>query len=118
MATARGACRRPSTETYSGSSPTCHCGRARRRSFRRCLGFAGGEVLAPTASAPAEAAATGVFFTGGVDSFHALLTNLETVKALIFVQGFDIPLTDQARLDATARLLDHVARACNLRVLT
>ena len=89
-----------------------------REIARRYWGFAGGEVMAPTAAVHAEASATGVFFTGGVDSFHALLANVETVKALIFVQGFDIPLTDQARLDATARLLDNVARACNLRVLT
>ena len=92
---------------------------ARARAIaRRYWGFAGGEVTAPTTSVNAGAQATGVFFTGGVDSFHALLTNLETVGALIFVQGFDIPLTDQPRLDATARLLGHVADACNLRVLT
>ena len=88
-----------------------------REIARRYWGFAGGEVTAPTALVEVQATATGVFFTGGVDSFHALLTNLQAVSALIFVQGFDIPLTDQPRLDATARLLDHVAGARNLRVL-
>ena len=89
-----------------------------REIARRYWGFAGGEMMARTAVVNPEATATGVFFTGGMDSFHALLTNLETVKALIFVQGFDIPLTDTSRLDATARLLDHVAGAYDLRVLT
>jgi hypothetical protein len=85
---------------------------------RRYWRVGGGDVIAPAASVEVKADATGVFFTGGVDSFHALLTNLETVGALIFVQGFDIPLTDEPRLDATARLLDRVADECNLRVLT
>ncbi|HET7601826.1 MAG TPA: hypothetical protein VFK36_02340 [Gemmatimonadales bacterium] len=92
--------------------------REAREIARRYWGFAGGEVEGPVASVNADATATGVFFTGGVDSFHALLTNLDTVSALIFVQGFDIPLTDEPRLEATARMLDRVADACNLRVLT
>jgi hypothetical protein len=85
---------------------------------RRYWGFGGGEIDAPMATVDADATATGVFFTGGVDSFHALLTNLDTVSSLIFVQGFDIPLTDAPRLEATSRMLDRVADACNLRVLT
>ncbi len=84
----------------------------------RYWGLAGGDVIAPVAPVKADTQTTGVFFTGGVDSFHALLTNLDSVSTLIFVQGFDIPLTDKARLEATARMLERVAKACKLRVLT
>jgi hypothetical protein len=75
-------------------------------------------VIAPRTALAPESGATGVFFTGGVDSFHSLLTNRDTVQALVFVQGFDIPLTDTDRLDATSRLLETVAAACGIRVLT
>jgi hypothetical protein len=85
---------------------------------RRYWGFGGGDVIAPRTSLTPESDATGVFFTGGVDSFHSLLTNRDVVRALVFVQGFDIPLTDTDRLEAASRLVETVAAACNLRVLT
>ncbi len=40
----------------------------------------------------------GLFFTAGVDSFHTLLRGGLRVDTLVHVQGFDIPLTDTARL--------------------
>jgi hypothetical protein len=41
---------------------------------------------------------TGSFFTGGVDSFHAALTWEAEVDDLVFVHGFDVPLTGAPRL--------------------
>jgi hypothetical protein len=43
------------------------------------------------------AARTGLFFTGGVDSFHALLHSAEQIRVLINVHGFDVALADEAR---------------------
>lgn len=39
-------------------------------------------------------------FTGGVDSFHALLRSASPPGALVFVHGYDIPRSDRTRLDA------------------
>lgn len=36
------------------------------------------------------------FFTGGVDSFYTVLKRRDAIAALIFVHGFDVPLTNQA----------------------
>jgi hypothetical protein len=41
---------------------------------------------------------TGLFFTGGVDSFFSLLENREDIDVLVHVQGFDIPFSDPTRL--------------------
>jgi hypothetical protein len=38
---------------------------------------------------------TGLFFTGGVDSFFSLLSHREEITHLIFVRGFDIKLHEQ-----------------------
>lgn len=38
---------------------------------------------------------TGIFFTGGVDSFFSLLRHREEITHLIFVRGFDIKLQKQ-----------------------
>jgi hypothetical protein len=34
------------------------------------------------------------FFSGGIDSFHSVLQNLDRLSALVFIHGFDIPLGD------------------------
>ncbi len=38
----------------------------------------------------------GVFFSAGVDSFYTYLKNKKTITDLIFVHGFDIPLTNNS----------------------
>jgi hypothetical protein len=66
------------------------------------------EVVAGTRAPepPAPGRGTATFFSGGVDSFHTLLRNLDQVTHLIFVRGFDFhrrvpairaPATDTAR---------------------
>lgn len=43
--------------------------------------------------------ATGLCFTGGVDSFHSLLRGDHRPSLLVFAQGFDVPLADRVRMD-------------------
>lgn len=43
---------------------------------------------------------TGLFFTGGVDSFFTLLRSGRSIDYLIHVQGFDIPFSDATRLSS------------------
>jgi hypothetical protein len=52
---------------------------------------------------------TGQCFTGGVDSFHLLMTRGDDVDFLVFVHGFDIPLTDRPRMDAFEKSLREIA---------
>lgn len=57
------------------------------------------EIDAPTETAVAVAAARGAFFTGGVDSFFTALQPRaadERIDTLIFIWGFDIPLSNAA----------------------
>ena len=42
----------------------------------------------------------GCFFTGGVDSFHTVLTLREQLTHLVFVHGFDVPLEGMPALRA------------------
>lgn len=63
---------------------------------------------------PAETAtpqdATVSCFTGGVDSFHSFLSNREDVEALLYVHGFDIPLSrEELRASTSAHLRDVAA---------
>lgn len=62
-------------------------------------------------------APTALCFSGGVDSFHALLTEPD-VSVLVSALGFDIPLHDRARWAAWRRSLDAVRRHTGLRVVT
>ena len=55
-------------------------------------------VPLPPVAAPRERAA---FFSGGVDSFHTLLHLGERIDRLVFVVGFDIPLGDATRAEAS-----------------
>lgn len=47
-----------------------------------------------------RALGTGLFFTGGVDSFFTLLKSGRRIDFLIHVQGFDIALSDTTRLSS------------------
>lgn len=61
------------------------------------------------------------FFTGGVDSFHTVLSNLgssrpeeERITNLLYIVGFDVPLRRRRRIDAVARHLGLAARDLGL----
>ncbi|MFN4003036.1 hypothetical protein [Microcella sp.] len=57
------------------------------------------------------------FFTAGVDSFDTLLQNRATITALVYVAGFDVPLTRPDALDRTRRHLEAVAEAAQVELL-
>jgi hypothetical protein len=53
----------------------------------------------------------GLFFSGGVDSFHTLLCSGEPIELLVSVQGFDIALDDTRRAEAAEASLRAIASA-------
>jgi hypothetical protein len=61
--------------------------------------------------------ATGLMFSGGVDSFFSLLRGTVAPDALVFVDGFDISLTDVGRRDAAHDAVCRVAESLGLSVL-
>lgn len=66
----------------------------------------------PAAFSVAAAPGTGLFFSGGVDSLHTLLTWRARLDTLIFVLGYDIPLEDHATAaDAERSAREVAARA-------
>lgn len=56
-----------------------------------------------------------LFFSGGVDAFYTLMNYPERLDNLLLVQGFDIPLDDDTRLQGCRKMLDEVARAVGAR---
>ena len=71
----------------------------------------GGEIIAPSAPNRNRATGKGLFFTGGVDSSFALYRLKEEVNELLFVEGFDVELTDEPRLRRVRDSLQAVAKA-------
>ena len=63
---------------------------------------------APPAATPRERAS---FFSGGVDSFHTLLHLGERIDRLVFVIGFDFPLEDRVRAEASLASIRTIAEA-------
>jgi hypothetical protein len=66
------------------------------------------------ASMPAPGA-TALFFSGGIDSFHALLASATRIDWLVTLCGFDFPLADTARAAAAEASLRAVAEATGAR---
>lgn len=60
---------------------------------------------------PERAAGVGCFFSGGVDSFYAVLRHQERITHLIFVLGFDIAVDDTALGESTLREIRSAASA-------
>lgn len=56
-----------------------------------------------------------LFFSGGLDSFHSLLACGRHVDDLVFVHGFDVPLTDTSRAAACEQLVRDVAESTGQR---
>jgi hypothetical protein len=78
------------------------------------------DIEAPSASPqPRVATRRGMFFSGGVDSFFTLLRHGKTVTGggggpvdtLIFVGGFDIPITDEREVSLARQRLEGPALA-------
>ncbi len=73
---------------------------------------------APRRPVPVTAAGgTALFFSGGVDSFHALLRGPEHVDVLVMAQGFDFDLDDTARAAAAEASLRAVAGQMGARAV-
>lgn len=62
-------------------------------------------------------ASEATFFTAGVDSFDTLLQNRATITTLVYVSGFDIPLTRPDALGRTREHLVAVAEAAQVELL-
>ena len=73
--------------------------------------LAGGEVKAPLAPGRSSAVGKGLFFTGGIDSSFALCRLEGEVSNLVYVEGFDIKLADEPRLQRMRESLRRVADA-------
>ncbi|MES2657219.1 MAG: hypothetical protein V4689_01310 [Verrucomicrobiota bacterium] len=61
-----------------------------------------------------------LFFSGGVDSFHALHEMIQQgvpPDALLFVDGFDIDLTDTAKSEAYLPALEEICRHHRIKLL-
>jgi hypothetical protein len=76
---------------------------------RRWWGMPPGEIRAPSVVRRHANEKTGMFFTGGVDSFLTLRQLQEQVSGLISVHGFDISLHDQRRFDEAKRNVSAIA---------
>jgi hypothetical protein len=63
------------------------------------------------------ASGTAACFTGGLDSFHTLLTSGDRLDHLVFVHGYDMSLDDHVRISAFERSFREVARRTGKRAV-
>lgn len=59
---------------------------------------------------------TALCFTGGIDSFHSLLTMTQKIDCLIYAEGFDTPLKNIVRLRSIEASIREVASETGTRV--
>lgn len=76
-----------------------------------------GEVHSPLGTAAPRGSHSGVFYTGGIDSSYALQQLHSRLRYAVFVEGFDIPLGDSARLEKARRRLIATTEACGVELL-
>jgi hypothetical protein len=65
---------------------------------RRWWGWRIPALLGPVGPAGLPGPGVALCFTGGLDSFHSLLSGEVRPTSLVYVVGFDVPLHDEARL--------------------
>ncbi len=77
------------------------------------------DVTAETPVSEPAAKPDGVasFFSGGVDSFHTLLKHRADITHLIFVHGFDLPLSFQRERERAAASVREAAASLGLQVV-
>lgn len=63
----------------------------------------------PKISERSPAVKTALCFSGGVDSFHTLLTSGRAIEQLVYVLGYDVKLRERRRCLAVQRLVRQVA---------
>jgi hypothetical protein len=71
--------------------------------------------VGPSDAPPLEAAAA--LFSGGVDSFYTALRPPSRLGALVFVQGFDMPLSDDQRASHFTPAFRRIAGALGVRAI-
>jgi hypothetical protein len=88
--------------------------------FNTWWGYTPVEISCDSACPAVETIAaphTGLFFTGGVDSFYSLLCPKEQIDDLVYVHGFDSALADQARLEDARQHLSKIAAGTGRRLI-
>jgi len=88
--------------------------------FSEWWGYAPVEIFCDSAGPTDETLSnqhTGLFFSGGVDSFYSLLTSEERIDDLVFVHGFDSALADQTRLEDARQHLSQIAAGTGRRLI-
>ena len=75
------------------------------------------EICAQTTPGWKRSKKKGLFFTGGVDSSFALFRLKDEVNELLFVEGYDVKLSDEPRLQRARESLQKVADATGHRLV-
>jgi len=61
---------------------------------------------------------TGLFFSAGVDSYYAFLTQKEHIDALIYLDGFDVPLKYTNLRERLHQNIERISQTFNFPILT
>lgn len=79
--------------------------------YREWWGFNQEFPIKATTQTPLQSrlSATGLYFTGGVNSFFSLLNYPKPINRLVFAHGYHIPLDDIPRLETCRRSLNIIA---------
>jgi len=75
------------------------------------------EIRAPVRPTDAPGPGVAGFFTGGVDSFHTLLSHRNEIRTLVHVPSFEAPLRSAPLRDEIATRLDAAAAAFSARLI-
>jgi hypothetical protein len=73
--------------------------------------------IVPQTSKSSTENRVGLFFSGGVDSFYTFLKHQDEITDLIFIRGFDIPLTDHVLLKKTSEVIREIGLNFGKRVI-
>ncbi len=71
----------------------------------------------PAERAAPRGARTGMFFSGGVDSFYTLLKHRDEITDLVFVRGFDMSLESESLYQRTSSMIAEVGAFYGKRVV-
>jgi len=80
--------------------------------------FSGGDVQAGGEESVRSVEGRGLLFGGGVDSFYTLLAEQDGIDYLIYIEGYDVSLSDRHRLEQVYARNRNVAEACGKELLT
>ena len=88
-----------------------------RRLAHEWWGLRGGDLDVPVGTEGRPDPRRALFFGGGIDSFFSLRMERRTLDALVYVEGFDVPLEDEGRLAKVAALNQRIADALGLELI-